>query len=109
MGRGIAQVAAQAGLEVFLYDARPGAAREARESIADQLRKMAQKGKLDAVAADAAIACLRPVDGLAGLAGCGLVVEAIVEDLDAKRELFRALEAIVAPDCVLATNTSSLS
>src|SRR5258705_1498151 len=109
MGRGIAQVAAQAGLDVFLFDARAGAAGEARDAIGDQLRKMAEKGKLDPAAADAAIARLKPVDELAGLAGCGLVVEAIVENLEAKSELFRVLESVVAPDCLLATNTSSLS
>jgi len=108
MGRGIAQVAAQAGLEVRMHDARPGGAAEAREAIAAQLRALAAKGKLGAGAAQAAIDCLRPVDALAGLAKCGIVVEAIVEDLDAKRELFRALEGVVAPDCILATNTSSL-
>lgn len=109
MGRGIAQVAAQAGYRVFLFDARPGGADQARDAIADQLRKMAEKGKLKDAAADQAIALLQPVDALAGFAACGLVVEAIVEDLDAKRELFRALESAVAPECVLATNTSSLS
>jgi 3-hydroxybutyryl-CoA dehydrogenase len=109
MGRGIAQVAAQAGIEARLYDARPEGAVQAREAIAAQLRQMAQKGKIEAAAADAAIARLVPVAALAELRDCGLVVEAIVEDLEAKRELFRALEAVVAADCILATNTSSLS
>ena len=109
MGRGIAQVAAQAGYEALLFDARAGGALQAREAIAEQLRKMAEKGKLDGAAAEQAIARLKPVESLDGFAACGLVVEAIVEDLEAKRELFRALEAVVAGDCVLATNTSSLS
>ncbi len=109
MGRGIAQVAAQAGFDAFLFDARAGGAAQARDAIAGQLRKMAEKGKLAAGAAEDAIARLKPADALAGLAGCGLVVEAIVEDLEAKRELFRALESLVSPDCVIATNTSSLS
>ena len=109
MGRGIAQVAAQAGYEARLFDSRAGGAVQARDGIAGQLRKMEEKGTLAAGEADRAIARLVPVEALEGLAGCGLVVEAIVEDLDAKRELFRALEAIVAPDCVIATNTSSLS
>ncbi|MEO7744194.1 MAG: 3-hydroxyacyl-CoA dehydrogenase [Usitatibacter sp.] len=109
MGRGIAQVTAQAGFEALLFDARAGAATQARDAIAAQLGKLAEKGKLDAAGAEQAIARVKPVDVLAGLAACGLVVEAIVEDLEAKRDLFHALEAIVAPDCLLATNTSSLS
>lgn len=109
MGRGIAQVVAQAGFEALLYDARGGAAADAREAIAVQLRRMAEKGKVDSSLMEQAISRLKPVDALARLAACGLVVEAVVEDLEAKRDLFHALEAIVAPDCVLATNTSSLS
>jgi 3-hydroxybutyryl-CoA dehydrogenase len=109
MGRGIAQVAVQAGFDAILFDARPGGAMQARDAIAEQLARMAEKGKLDAAQAAAATARLHPVDELAGFASCALVVEAVVEDLEAKRDLFRAIEPLVAPDCVLATNTSSLS
>jgi len=109
MGRGIAQVAAQAGCEVRLYDTRAGAAQSAKESIAAQLGKLVEKGKCDRGEAARAIERLAPVASLAQFEGCGVVVEAIVEDLEAKRELFRALERVVAADCVLATNTSSLS
>ena len=109
MGRGIAQVAAQAGLEARLLDAAPGAALAARGAIGEQLRRLADKGKIEAAAVDASLARLRPVEGLPDLAECHVVIEAIVEDLDAKRELFRKLEAVVANDCLLATNTSSLS
>src|SRR6185503_14277723 len=77
--------------------------------IATQLHRMADKGKLDAAEAARAIARLQPVASLADLARCSIVVEAIVEDLEAKRELFRALEHAVAAECILATNTSSLS
>jgi 3-hydroxybutyryl-CoA dehydrogenase len=109
MGRGIAQVAGLAGIDTLLYDARAGTAEAARDGIATQLHRMAEKGKLAAADAAHAIARLQPVAGLAELARCSIVVEAIVEDLEAKRELFRALEHTVAPDCILATNTSSLS
>ena len=103
MGRGIAQVAAQAGCEVRLYDTRAGAAQSAKESIAAQLGKLVEKGKCDRGEAARAIERLAPVASLAQFEGCGVVVEAIVEDLEAKRELFRALERAVAPDCVLGT------
>ncbi|HYF59306.1 MAG TPA: 3-hydroxyacyl-CoA dehydrogenase [Burkholderiaceae bacterium] len=109
MGRGIAQLFAQAGHVVRLHDAAPGAAQAARASVADALGKLADKGRLARDAADAAIARLRPVEGLPALAGCDLVVEAIVENLDVKKRLFAELEAVVGPDALLATNTSSLS
>lgn len=109
MGRGIAQVAAQAGIEVLLYDTRPGAAQGAREAVAAQLRRLAEKGKLEARAAEEAGARLKPVASLGDLGSCEMVIEAIVEDLAAKQELFRSLEPVVSRECVLATNTSSLS
>ena len=109
MGRGIAQVAAQAGIEARMYDARSGGAEGARDGIATQLRALVQKGRIEAPDCEKALARLQPVGSLADLAPCGIVVEAIVEDLESKRELFRALEEVVAADCILATNTSSLS
>ncbi len=109
MGRGIAQIAAQAGLAVRLLDARPGAALEARAAIASALQKLVHKGKLAAAEAEAAVGRLLVLDDLAGMAGCEVVVEAIVEELEAKRALFRQLEPIVGERCTLATNTSSLS
>jgi len=109
MGRGIAQIAAQAGVHVRLFDSRGGAAQEARDAVAQTLAGLAAKGKLAATDADAASARLTIAHNLPQLAGCHLVVEAIVENLDAKRELFRQLEAVVGDDCLLATNTSSLS
>jgi len=108
MGRGIAQVAAQAGYETRLYDTRAGTAQAAKDAIAAQLAKLVEKGKCDAAEAARAVERLVPVASLAQFEGCGLVVEAIVEDLEAKRELFRALERVAAADCILATNTSSL-
>ncbi len=109
MGRGIAQVAASAGLRVRLHDARPGAVAEAREFVARMLRRQAEKGRLPPEAAEAALARIEETADLGDFAGCHLVVEAIVEELEAKRTLFRDLESVVGEDCVLATNTSSLS
>lgn len=109
MGQGIAQIAAQAGVSVRLLDARPGAARQARDALAATLDGLAARGKITTEAATAAIARLAVCEGLSDLAGADVVVEAIVEDLDAKRALFRDLEAVLGPEAVLATNTSSLS
>lgn len=109
MGRGIAQIAAQAGIDVHLFDTRAGAADEAVAAITATFDTLRAKGRLDAAARDAAVGHLHPAAALTDLAGCALVVEAIVEHLDAKRGLFRDLESVVADDCVLATNTSSLS
>jgi len=110
MGAGIAQVAAQAGHPVWLHDAREGAAAQAKAKLAASLQALVTKGRLEASAAEAALARIQPVSaGLAKAAGARLVVEAIVENLEAKRALFRELEGLVAPDCVLATNTSSIS
>ena len=109
MGQGIAQVAAQAGHPVLLVDTRPGAAQAAVESIAKALTALVEKGKRTAAERDATVDRLRAVNGLSDLASAGLVVEAIVEDLDVKRRLFAELEGIVGADAILATNTSSLS
>lgn len=109
MGAGIAQVAAVAGHPVRLLDNRPGAAQQAIDGIRVQLGKMADKGKLTAEAARAAGERLQAADNIAQLADAGLVVEAIVENLDVKRALFRDLEAIVSADCIFGTNTSSIS
>ena len=109
MGAGIAQVAALAGHPVRLFDTREGAAAGARDKLAASLQALVAKGKLDAAAVDAALARIVPVAQLADAADAQLVVEAIVEDLAAKRGLFRQLEGIVADSAVLATNTSSIS
>jgi 3-hydroxybutyryl-CoA dehydrogenase len=109
MGRGIAQIAAQAGSQVHLLDTQAGAALAARDSIHDQWQKLVGKNRISAEQAAAWSAQLHIVDNSAGLAHCDLVVEAIVERLDVKRGLFADLEKVVGPDTVLATNTSSLS
>jgi len=109
MGRGIAQIAAQAGSTVKLMDAQAGAAEKAREAICAQWDKLVEKGRLEAEAAAGHKGRLVLASTLADLADCDLVVEAIVERLDVKRALFAELEALVPAGTVLASNTSSLS
>ncbi|MEW1723649.1 3-hydroxyacyl-CoA dehydrogenase [Streptomyces sp. NPDC093109] len=109
MGQGIAQVALAAGHPVRLYDAVPGLAGQAATAIAGRLGRLVEKGRLDAAARDAALARLHPAGALAELSDAALVAEAVVERLAVKQELFAALEDTVADDCLLATNTSSLS
>jgi 3-hydroxybutyryl-CoA dehydrogenase len=109
MGRGIAQIAAQAGVRVRLFDLQAGAAASARDQIKAQLSRLQEKGKLSAAAVSAAVGGIEPAAALDDFADCQIVIEAIVEQLDAKRALFRALENIVGKECILATNTSSLA
>ena len=109
MGAGIAQVAAQAGHAVKLFDAREGAAAAAVAKLASTLDGLAAKGKLDAAEAKAVAARIVAVPWLDDAAGCGLVVEAIVENAEAKKSVFRDLETVVGDACVLASNTSSIS
>lgn len=109
MGAGIAQVAAQAGHPVRLYDNRPGAAAQAVDGIDRQLGRLVEKGKLDAAERQAIVARLQPAETLEALADARLVIEAIVENLEIKRALLQQLEALCSPTCILASNTSSLS
>jgi 3-hydroxybutyryl-CoA dehydrogenase len=109
MGQGIAQVALLAGHRVLLHDAVPGLAGKAAVGVAARLDRLAEKGRLDAAEHEAALSRLIAAERVEDLAGAGLVVEAVVEDLAAKQRLFADLEAVVAADCLLATNTSSLS
>ena len=109
MGRGIAQVAAAGGVRVLMSDARPGAAQEAREFIARMLDRAAEKGSMRKEDAAAAVERITIVGGPPDMKPCHVVIEAIVENLQAKQALFAELEAAVAPDCILASNTSSLS
>jgi 3-hydroxybutyryl-CoA dehydrogenase len=109
MGAGIAQVAAVAGHRVRLLDNRPDVAARAVAGIRAQLAKMAEKGRLTAADAAAAGMRLLPAHEIADLADAGLVIEAIVEDLQEKQALFADLEGTVSRDCILCTNTSSIS
>jgi 3-hydroxybutyryl-CoA dehydrogenase len=109
MGAGIAQVAATAGHTVRLLDNREGAAVHAIDGIRSQFDKLAATGKWSAKTAQDASARLVAVDRLSDLGDASLVVEAIVENLQVKQQLFRDLEAVVSADCILASNTSSIS
>jgi 3-hydroxybutyryl-CoA dehydrogenase len=100
---------AAAGHDVRLLDQNAAALERATTSIAASLRRLAEKGKMTAEAAEAALARLLPTETMADFADCGLVIEAIVEDLEVKQQVFRGVEAIVSADCWLASNTSSLS
>src|SRR5690349_5209973 len=106
MGGGIAQVAAQAGHRVLLYDARLGAADDAKRKLAATLDGLAARGKLAADDAKVIVERIEPIHTPAACVSAALVVEAIVEDLETKRALFRDLEVVVAPEAILATNTS---
>ena len=112
MGSGIAQVALLRGHHVLLTDALFATVLKAQESIARALAREVEKGRLTAEARDAALARLQLVEpdhGVGAFRECSLVIEAIVEKLDVKIATFRALELVVSRDCILATNTSSLS
>ncbi|MEZ5825264.1 MAG: 3-hydroxyacyl-CoA dehydrogenase NAD-binding domain-containing protein [Geminicoccaceae bacterium] len=109
MGAGIAQVALQAGHAVRLLDRAPEVVGKACADIDARLKRLVEKGRLDAEAAKDALERLQPATRTAELADCGLVVEAVIEDLDIKRSLFADLENHVADDAILATNTSSIS
>ena len=109
MGNGIAQVFAQAGLTVHLQDVQQVALDRARATIEKSLAKFVEKGRITAPDRDAALGRLSVGTKLDALGGADFVVEAIVEDAVAKRELFRTLDAMTRPDVVLSSNTSSIS
>jgi 3-hydroxybutyryl-CoA dehydrogenase len=109
MGNGIAQVFAQAGFTVHLVDIAQPMLDRALRTIDKSLAKLVEKGKTAAADRDAALARLRMTTSLDALAGADYVVEAIVEDAAAKRALFHSLDALVGPETILASNTSSLS
>ena len=109
MGAGIAQVAAAAGCSVLLFDVREGASTQAIERIAEQTLRLEARGKIDAHEGLRVRSGMRVCQTIEGLGVCDLVIEAIVEELDAKCALFAKLEKIVAETSILATNTSSLS
>lgn len=110
MGAGIAQVVAQAGHSVRLYDQQPGAAARGRDGIAAALARRVERGRLTPAERDGVLDRVAVVTDLESLAGgAGLVIEAIVERLDVKQQVFAAVEAVVDDRAILATNTSSLS
>jgi len=109
MGAGIAQVAAEAGIDAVIHDPIPGAFERAHTRISAFLARKVEKGQLDAGQAAAALDRLVPAASLDELAAVDLVVEAIPEELELKRDAFRRLDAVAEPETILATNTSSLS
>ena len=109
MGAGIAQVFAAAGRPVVLCDVDSTALDGARRRIADSLARLVQKGRLEPAASAAALGRLRLSTELGALAATEVVVEAIVEDAAAKRELFGRLDGLCSPETILASNTSSIS
>lgn len=109
MGAGIAQVAAQAGHKVFLYDVVEGAAVKSVARTAAALAKRVTEGKLDQADCDGIVARMVPAGSIEDLATAALFIEAIAEDMGVKRALFVKLESLARPDAIIATNTSTLS
>src|SRR5262249_27442475 len=109
MGNGIAQVFAQAGFEVCLQDVSQGALERARGTIEKSLAKFVEKGKMTASDRDDALGRLRTERALDALSHADYVVEAIVEDAEAKRALFAQLDRLTQPEVILSSNTSSIS
>lgn len=109
MGAGIAQVAAAAGHPVLLYDNRKNAARQAQDTMSQQLNRRVERGKMTADSRDQLLNRLTPCNDLADLAPASLVIEAIVEDLGIKQSLFQSLQSLCSPQAIFASNSSSLS
>lgn len=109
MGAGIAIVAARAGFETLCYDLSADALARARQQTEGFFAKSVERGKMSATDRDAAIARLRPTSTLADLAAADLVIEAVLEELSAKRDLFGALDRVCPPRTLFASNTSTLS
>lgn len=109
MGRGIAQIAAEAGLRVKLHDTRDGAVQEAQAFVARLWARGVEKNRLSQARVDELNSLLEDASTMDALADCEMVIEAIVERVDAKQQLFQALEAVIGKEAILATNTSSLS
>lgn len=107
MGSGIAQVAATAGHPVIIFDTNPAALDKSRNSLTATLQKLQEKGKV--ADAQAVISRFSFVSDMNAFSDCGLVIEATVENLDVKKNVFASLEKVVSGDCILASNTSSLS
>ncbi|TDY10169.1 3-hydroxyacyl-CoA dehydrogenase NAD-binding domain-containing protein [Meridianimaribacter flavus] len=109
MGSGIAQVAATAGCSLKLYDTNQAALDKAKASLEKILNRLIEKGRIDAEEKNRIQSNIRYVDSLKALADSNLTIEAIVENIDIKKKVFSELESYVADDCIIASNTSSLS
>ncbi|MSW28454.1 MAG: 3-hydroxybutyryl-CoA dehydrogenase, partial [Actinobacteria bacterium] len=108
MGSGIAEVAAKAGFEVVLRSRSQASADGMVVGLTKSLDRQVEKGRLEAAERDAVLARVTAVSDLNALADCDLVIESILEDLDAKKQLFKELDSIVKAGAILATNTSTL-
>jgi 3-hydroxybutyryl-CoA dehydrogenase len=108
MGSGIAQLACQAGARTLLHDPDPEALERGIKRINDHLQRSADRGRMTPEQAESAATLLEPAPELQQLAPCELVIEAAPERLNIKRQLFASVADVVGPECVLATNTSSL-
>ena len=109
MGSGIAQVAATAGHEVVLFDTNQDALEKAMVKLQKILARLVEKGRIDASTSTEIFERITPASNLNEMQGSGIVIEAIIENLEIKKSVFSRLEEICGDDCVLATNTSSLS
>lgn len=109
MGSGIAQVAAQAGIEVLLTDATVDLARRGHDRIGASLAKLVEKGKMTAGDRSALLARIKPVERIEDCGRAQLLIEAVVESEAAKREIFQRADAVLPPEALLASNTSSIS
>ncbi len=108
MASGIAEVCAKAGFDVIVRGRSVEKAQGARARVGKSLDRMVEKGRMEADAAAETLGRISVTDGLAGLAECDIVIEAVAEQMEVKRPLFEELDKITKPDCVLATTTSSL-
>lgn len=108
MGAGIAQVSAQAGFDVLLRDIDVALAEKGKAGIAKRLKRAVEGGKLEAKAADAALARITPIGEAAALAKCDLVIEAATEREEIKRAIFGEVAPLLGPSAILASNTSSI-
>jgi len=108
MGRGIAQACASAGLDVLLYDVAPDVLVRALDAVGASLAKFSEKGTLSQGDAQATLARLRTTTSLDELRACDLVIEAIIENMPQKQTLFTALDALLRPEALICSNTSSL-
>ena len=109
MGSGIAQVASQSGHPVVLFDTNAEQLDRAKAKLAKIMARLVEKGKLTEEEITGIQERIVYVNDMAAFAGCGLIIEAIIENIDIKQSVFKALEDIVDADCILASNTSSLS
>ncbi len=109
MGHGIAQVAAQAGYQTLLYDVTSELAQRGLQRISENLQRGIEKGKVKQQDKELVLNRLKAVANLLELAECGLIIEAIPEDLALKRSIFTRLSEVCSPRTILASNTSSLS